>query len=164
MLRPLFATDLLLSLMTDSIQVVKIFLADKLLSWIFAIGIVDISETDERNLTATFGCNLPVSDAELAVASIVFYYAGFMAPLDASSKRRYLGKKSRSFHVLGYQSPFLEKYRDIIGCCLRAKLGRPNVIIKCLHLILDLPMSSITENDCQSMERSVVAVQFSLLA
>ena len=41
MLLPLFATDLLLSLMTGSVEAVKIFLADKFLSRQFTIGIVN---------------------------------------------------------------------------------------------------------------------------
>ena len=73
MLLPLFSTDLLLSLMAGSIEVVKIVLADKFLSWPFTVGIVDISELIERNLTATFGCNLPVSDSELVVAKVAVF-------------------------------------------------------------------------------------------
>ena len=71
MLLPHVAIDFHLNLMAGSIEVVKITFADKLLSWHFTIGIVDISELIERNLTATVGCNLPVSDSELVVAKII---------------------------------------------------------------------------------------------
>ena len=64
MFLPLFAVDFNLNLMAGSVKIVKLVLADKLLSRQFTVGIVNCLESIERTLSTTFGCNLPVSDSE----------------------------------------------------------------------------------------------------
>ena len=60
MLLPLLALDLLLSVMTDSVNTIHAFLTDEFLSQNFTVGIVNFLESIERRLAATCSGNLPI--------------------------------------------------------------------------------------------------------
>ena len=72
-LLPFLTLDLLLSSMASSIDRIKVLLAYKLLSGLFAVRIEDGLERIEGCLHSSFGRYLPVTDRDFMVAKIAIF-------------------------------------------------------------------------------------------
>ena len=99
----LLTRNLHLSRMTRSICAIQVLLADELFSGPFVVGNVNFLESIERELMASLGRNLPMTDSDFMIAKvIVFGQADIVACRNVSSQRACSLKQSGPFLIDGY--------------------------------------------------------------
>ena len=138
MLLPLLGLDLHLSLMTSSIGGIHVLLADEFLSWLFAVGVVNVLEDVEGLLVATFGRNLPVTDCNFVVAKAVFGAADVVTSHNVSSQRANSPKQSGPFLIDSYSVTLVVAIPNKYASLRRTEFNGPDVEIKCRRAEADL--------------------------
>ena len=135
MLLPLLARNLHLSLVTRAIDRVHFFLANKFLSRLFAVGVVNVLESIEGVLVAGLGRNLPMADCDFMIAKLVFGVADVVARIYVSSQRAYLHYQSGLLLIDGYSVALVVDIPNINTSIRRTEFDGADVAIECLQVI-----------------------------
>ena len=161
MLLPLLALDLLLSVMTDSIQAVHALLGDEFLSRLFAIGIVNDPEFVEGGLAASLGCNPPMSDSDFVVARIVFDASKVVTRVDATSQCTNAVEESFTIHVLANTATSRVATSNVRARFRRTEFDCLDVTIKCFEIVFGQSKRTFHEEKAEVTQSVVIILQSS---
>ena len=160
MLLPLLGRNLHLSLVTRAIDRVHFFLANKFLSRLFAVGVVNVLESIEGVLVAGLGRNLPVADSDFMIAKlVVFGQADVVARIYVSSQRAYLHYQNGPPLIGGYSHALVVAISNVNACFSRTEFDGADVAIECLQVIFGFSKSTIPVNAAHRCICNVVILQ-----